>query len=433
MTLTIVIAALIFISLILSIIFFPKVKIGRITLSTYWIISFAGAILMISTLRVTPKEVVDSLFNNSEKMNPIKILALFFSMAFISIFLEEAGFFKFLANCAVKKAKQSQLVLFVILYFLTAALTVVTSNDIVILTFTPFICYFCKNAKINPLPYLIAEFAAANTWSMMFIIGNPTNMYLGANAGLTFGDYFKVMAIPTLVSGIVEFFLIFLIFRKSLSQEINAEYDDVKIENKLDIIFGLFCLATCIILLIISNYINLEMWLISVAVASVLLIYFLITRVIRKNIWISTKTIGKSLPWALIPFVISMFVIVISLQKQGISQEIAKILGESHTIWTYGPSSFVFANLINNIPMSILFSTLPTFSGTEYYRAIYASIIGSNIGAFLTPIGALAGIMFTGLLKDHNVKLSFKDFAKYGVLIALPTCALALGILSIII
>ena len=81
--------------------------------------------------------------------------------------------------------------------------------------------------------------------------------------------------------------------------------------------------------------------------------------------------------------------------------------------------------------MGVVQSTLPTFNGIEYYRAIYASIVGSNIGAFLTPIGALAGIMFTGLLKDHEVKLSFKDFFKYGIIIALPTCAVALAMLMI--
>lgn len=431
MTLTIVLAVITFVLLILSIVLMPKIKIGKLNISTYWLVALFGAILMLSTLRVSFKEVGEALFNNNSEMNPIKILVLFFSMTFISIFLEEAGFFKWLASVAVRKAKSSQLVLFVILYFLTAALTVVTSNDIVILTFTPFICYFCKNAKINPLPYLIAEFAAANTWSMMLIIGNPTNMYLGANAGISFGEYFKVMAVPTLVAGVVEFGLILLIFRKSLSQKIECNSEVMPVENKLDVIAGLTCLGVCIVLLAISNYINVPMWLVSVCVAGVLLVYFIVTRLIRKNIKKSTCVIGKSLPWALIPFVISMFIIVISLQKQGVSGELAKLLGDTNTIWTYGPSSFVFANLINNIPMSILYSTLPTFNGIEYYHAIYASIVGSNIGAFLTPIGALAGIMFTGLLKEHEVKLSFKDFSKYGIIIALPTCAVALAMLMI--
>ncbi|MBO7736808.1 MAG: arsenical efflux pump membrane protein ArsB, partial [Clostridia bacterium] len=50
----------------------------------------------------------------------------------------------------------------------------------------------------------------------------------------------------------------------------------------------------------------------------------------------------------------------------------------------------------------------------------------SNLGAFLTPVGALAGIMFSHIVKTQNVKLSFARFTLYGTVIALPTLASAL-------
>ena len=37
-------------------------------------------------------------------------------------------------------------------------------------------------------------------------------------------------------------------------------------------------------------------------------------------------------------------------------------------------------------------------------ESIYASIVASNIGAFITPIGSLAGLMWMSLLKTYNVK-----------------------------
>ena len=60
-------------------------------------------------------------------------------------------------------------------------------------------------------------------------------------------------------------------------------------------------------------------------------------------------------------------------------------------------------------------------------QAIYSTVIGSNVGAFLTPIGALAGIMFTDLINKQNVKYSFVSFVKYGVIISVPTLLVALG------
>jgi arsenical pump membrane protein len=83
------------------------------------------------------------------------------------------------------------------------------------------------------------------------------------------------------------------------------------------------------------------------------------------------------------------------------------------------------ANFINNIPMSVLFSGIIE-SGVATNAKIYATVIGSNLGAYLTPVGALAGIMWTGLLRTHEVEFSFKDFIKYGVVVAVPALAVSL-------
>jgi Na+/H+ antiporter NhaD/arsenite permease-like protein len=59
--------------------------------------------------------------------------------------------------------------------------------------------------------------------------------------------------------------------------------------------------------------------------------------------------------------------------------------------------------------------------------ALYATVIGSNLGAFFTPTGALAGIMWTGQLHDHGVSFSFVRFVKYGATVAVPAMAAALA------
>jgi arsenical pump membrane protein len=82
--------------------------------------------------------------------------------------------------------------------------------------------------------------------------------------------------------------------------------------------------------------------------------------------------------------------------------------------------------------MSVLFSNVINIpDSTLRLQAIYSTIVGSNLGAFLTPIGALAGIMFTDLVRKQEIEFSFKTFIKYGVIISLPTLAAALISLSI--
>lgn len=432
MTASVIIAGITFLLITLAIIFFPAIRIHRIEIGTYWIIALVGAAILLFA-RLVPVRTVWEALTSDTAVNPLKILVLFFSMTFLSIFLDEVGLFRFLARKAVAVANTNQLSLFMILYFLAAILTVFTSNDIVILTLTPFICFFCKNARISPIPYLVAEFAAANTYSMMLIIGNPTNIYLATSAGIGFLDYLKVMALPTLCAGAIQFGLIVLLFFKQLRTKIEPRFHDARIESKPDLIIGVIHLAVCLIALVISGYINVPMWLISAGCALSLLVCVVLTRLIKREGWKYLAHSLVRLPWQLIPFVISMFVIVICLNYRGVSAKIGELLGSNNCVWTYGASSYLVSNVINNIPMSILFSTLPVhLEGSAYFQAVYASVVGSNVGAFLTPIGALAGIMFTGLTRHYDVKYGFKQFIGYGALLSVPTLGAALGVLALI-
>ena len=293
----------------------------------YWMVALIGALIVLFT-SLTIGDWWSSL-TKSGGINPIKILVLFLSMSLISIFLDELGFFAHLARWTLVRVKKSQVSLFVTLYVFVSILTMFTSNDIIILTLTPFILFFCKNAKISPIPYLVSEFIAANTWSMIFIIGNPTNIYLASSFNISFIDYFGVMVLPTFFTGIAEFFILFLLFKKKLQDPIIPNEISLDKENIPLTILGLSVLGICTIFLVISGYFALPMYLISAISLGVLvllsLIYFLFTRT-------KPKVIGKTLlraPYEIIPFVIGMFTLVLALEKHGITENIAKFFGNN--------------------------------------------------------------------------------------------------------
>lgn len=428
---TIIISILVFILLTLSILFFPTIKIKNIKIGTYWVISLIGAILLI-IIRLVPFDyVADSLIKDSS-INPLKILTLFISMTFISIVLDELGLFKWASIKAVKIVGNSQIAIFLSIYFLTAIFTIFTSNDIVVLTLTPFICFFCKNTKINPIPYLIGEFVASNTYSMMLIIGNPTNIYLATSIDISFIDYLKVMIIPTIVAGALEVLIILLLFNKSLKKPIEKVFEDFKIDRKVEIVIASIHLIVCLIFLVISSYLKIEMYLVSLFTAISLLIFLIIFKITNKE----DKTLFNSIkriPYELIPFVLSMFIIIMALDYNKVNTYIVELLSHGNSIFVYGLSSFLASNIINNIPMSILYSNIISLQdATEITRATYAAIIGSNIGAFLTPIGALAGIMFTNLTDKYDAKIDFKTFIKYGAIISIPVILIALIMLELV-
>ncbi len=426
MTQVIIVTAVMCVCLILSILLKPNIRIGKVEVGTYWIVALVGAIVLLALRCISLQDVAAGLTANTS-INPIKILVLFLSMTVQSIFLDEVGMFRYLANVTLMKANGSQKRMFFYLYAIVAVLTIFTSNDIIILTFTPFICYFAKNAKINPIPFLFTEFVAANTWSMTLIIGNPTNVYLASANGINFVNYVKVMALPTLIGGLVALGVLYLIFRRQFKQPLNPEKDDFKIQDRGLLVIGTIHLSICTVLLVVSSYLGIEMWLITLCFAVSLFIVSTIYLLVRRK---GLRILGqclKRLPWELIPFVLSMFVFVLCIDSVGLSAKIGSLLGEANVIWTYGGTSFLTANIVNNIPMSVLFSSIVKgLSEANLMKGVYAAIVGSNIGAFFTPIGALAGIMWSGILKKHDVKFNFSTYVKYGALISIPTLAATL-------
>ncbi|MDE5566572.1 MAG: hypothetical protein K2I77_06260, partial [Anaeroplasmataceae bacterium] len=224
--------------LIIAILFFPMIKIKHMKLGTHWVIVLLAAIILIASKQASLSSIWSS-FTSNTSMNPLKILVLFISMTILSIFLDEIGFFKYLATKTTKLFKNSQMKLFFGFYALISLLTIFTSNDIIILTFTPFLCYYSKNTKISPIPYLVSEFIAANTWSMTLIIGNPTNIYLASAFQIDFLSYLKTMILPTLAAGIISLLLLFILFRKKLKEPMTVYEEMVEKPNKVLLIIGL--------------------------------------------------------------------------------------------------------------------------------------------------------------------------------------------------
>ena len=416
--------------MILGVLFFPRIKLGKLKFNSYWVIVLVGAVLVL-LLGKTDALAIGKALVADTAVNPIKILVLFLSMTILSVFLDELGFFRLLAGFALRHAHGGQTRLFFSLYFTVALLTVFTSNDVIILSFTPFICYFAKDAKINPMPYLAAEFVAANTWSMALVIGNPTNIYLATAHGVDFLSYLAVSILPTVAAGGVSLLALWLLFRKKLAEPLEGTVTEQVVTDKVALGIGIAHLAVCTILLAIGSYIGIEMWLVALSAVGSLFLCDGILSIVRRQKPRALLGCLKRAPWQLIPFLLGMFVMTEALSQQGTTAAIGDFLGTDFAVWKYGALSFVASNILNNIPMSVLFSSMMNASNGGL-GAMYATVIGSNLGAFFTPIGALAGLMFSSILSEHDIRFGYKDFLKLGVIVAIPALLAALGALSLV-
>lgn len=439
MVLTLIISLATVLSMASVVLIKPYIKIKRLNVGLYWLVCLVGALLLLATGCISFNSVISGITANTS-VNPLKILTLFLSMTLLSVYLGDAGFFDYIADGLFRRTKGSQLKLFLGLYFIVSVLTVFTSNDVIILTFTPAICIFAKKANVSALPYLVAEFIGANTWSMALIVGNPTNVYLAQSAGIGFYQYFSVMWLPTLVGGLAGLLVLLVLFYKQLKTPISHGYSahgkgihsphgQVKIE-KPTMIIALLHLLACIFILAVSDFIGVEMWLVCLVCAISLSIFDLVYDLIKFK---SARPVLKSLskePYELAPFILSMFVIVLALKENGITDLLNGLLvkGVKTDGVSLGFISALSSNLLNNIPMSVLFEKVVTGNNL----AVFGVVVGSNIGAFITPVGALAGIMWNKILVRHNIKLPFKQFVLYGVSVAIPTlCSTLLTLLLV--
>jgi arsenical pump membrane protein len=84
--------------------------------------------------------------------------------------------------------------------------------------------------------------------------------------------------------------------------------------------------------------------------------------------------------------------------------------------------SAVTSGVINNIPASIslssVFFNLTQGAGFATQKAVaYGLVVGTNLGALFTPVGALATILWMNLIRKRGVVFPLKKFMIYGLFV----------------
>ena len=127
------------------------------------------------------------------------IIVLIFAFAIIAHGIGQCGYFRHLAMQWLQASRGNTTGLVLGLFVMSSVATVVTSNDVVILTMTPIVLEIARRAEIpNPKTLLISQYIAANTASMGLLTGSPTNVIVAQTTGMDFASYAQLMMLPTL-------------------------------------------------------------------------------------------------------------------------------------------------------------------------------------------------------------------------------------------
>ncbi|KLR61220.1 Na+/H+ antiporter NhaD-like permease [Actinobacteria bacterium IMCC26207] len=451
-----------------------------------------GALLGVFTSRM----IADAFFGK------IGIILFILAFSLASEGISRSGLFTYLAYRISENANGSTPRLILYLFLLASFLTAVTSNDIVVLALTPIVMSVCAQAKIkNPILILLSTFVAANTFSMLLLIGSPTNIIISEAIGLNAFTYSLLMIAPALLA----FLLTFIVISKVLDQTEKranltpVESEDVSLREKFGLILQRRAVPSSwtiqktydIPRFSTSESITREMkewvWLFALSVLALSIVSFreasliwcatpiavaalvLSSRHRRREDGDETQPLTvtqeiraagdmlREVPWGLLFFGITFFVVASAFASTEYFQ--TEIIHAVGSLISHGGPFSIAAAIVGTATVVSLFNDLPAAAlcgetlqqldfVNPFNRAMATAgiLVGLNIGTYLFPTGALAGLLWFRVMRKERDKLGSEtdsefllniparsDLIRFGFLVFIPvTIILSLCLFGIV-
>ncbi|KDR73123.1 hypothetical protein GALMADRAFT_142272 [Galerina marginata CBS 339.88] len=218
-----------------------------------------------------PRDIRDGIVG-TDGVKPYNILILFFTLAYMAITLDITGVLQAAAFWVSNKGGSNGRRLFLYFYMMLTVLSVVLGNDPVILSGTAFLVYYTKANELNPIAWLISEFAAANTASMVLFVGNPTNVVICEGFSVNNAAFTAYTILPFLACSLTCYFVLFAQFHnaKYVPKKLNVATDLDPRSVLLDPTgawVGSVLLLTCLVVIIVVSFFHVDVWKISLPFA----------------------------------------------------------------------------------------------------------------------------------------------------------------------
>ena len=363
----------------------------------------------------------------------ITLIALFL----LSQALDSNGFFNWAALSLARFGRGVGWRLYGLVLLLTLAVVALLANDGAVLMLTPIFARLLK--KIYPhqslrLPFLFATGLFADAMSTIFIPSNLTNIIIADANKLSFLRFAAWMFLPTLAAFLVGGCAFAFRFHKQISTSYNTSILEIPknaILDKLMFRIGWVALALLAFGYIVGSEFHSPFSLISGTIA---LIMFILVQLRGLR---SAKTLLLNAPWNILIYALSMFVVITAAYNAQILTFLTNPLitavhsGVSGALASGGIVAFLSA-AVNNLPATLISVLVLQAAKQVNHLAIYAIIIGVNIGPKLTPFGSLATLLWLSILKDHDIHISWGIYIRENWWVVLLTLFSAFGALLMV-
>jgi len=344
-------------------------------------------------------------------------LALLLAMMIIVANLRMAGFFA-LAGSRILAAARGPRSLLALIVGASGLLSAFFLNDTVCLIFTPLVIEVTRRSRRDPLPYLIAVAVAANIGSSATIIGNPQNMLIGAQSGLSFAFFSSRLAPPAL-AGLGLVLLYPREFASSRDRALSGAQGgraETRVEVDAPHVAKSLLAALLMVVLLLAG--------VQAPVAALVAAALLL--VTRRT---DPDRVFGHVDFGLLVFFASLFVITRTIEVNPVFSRLVEgtlpgLSAEGRT--PVGLLSFAVAllsNLVSNVPAVMLFRPLvPGFGDPAGVWLILA--MASTYAGNLTLMGSVANLIVAEGARRGGIALGFWSYLRVGLPLSLATLAL---------
>jgi Na+/H+ antiporter NhaD/arsenite permease-like protein len=375
----------------------------------------------------------DAAFYSHETGIDWNVIFLLLGMMIIVGVIHKTGLFEFLAIKAIQLAKGRPRQAFVYLLMLVAFCSALLDNVTTIMLAVPMTIMVAKYLKVHPVPFILAEVFISNIGGAATLIGDPPNIIIASKADLDFNSFLIHMAPMVLVVLAVIIPMLVLMFNKELRN--NAE--DRKnvmtldassfIQDKTLLIKSLVVLTLVIFAFVLHTVLHLEPSVIAMVGAGVL--------VLISNL--KPNEFARDVEWGTLVFFAALFIMVGALVNVGALKMVADAIGAyvgndgALAAGAIVVVSALASGIVDNIPyvtsmapvVQQLNDTITTISNDGLWWAL---AFGADFGGNMTIVGASANVVAIGLAYASGYKITFWQFAKYGIPVTIVSTAMAL-------
>ncbi len=348
----------------------------------------------------------------------VEVLALLVGVMILAAHLSEAGFFRYAAWWVVSRARSPRQLLWA-LVALSGAISALLVNDTVCLIFTPIVVAVVSEARLPPLPYLLALAASANVGGVASFTGNPQNMIIGTAAAERL-SYFEYMArgAPIAVACLAATALtIGWMFRRELPQAMAAPASLPKPHlQRAEVQRALAALAA--FTLMVAFGVTMAGAALTAAAGSMLVS------------GLPARRILAEVDWTLILFFSGLFVLVAGLVSSGalgaLGEAVARLSQHAAGEWVFGAAAVVGSNAVSNVPFVVV-AVRWVEAMPDPVRGYVILAVSATLAGNLTLFGSVANIIVFESAGPRG-DISMWRFMRYGV----PLTAVTLAIASLV-